>query len=247
MALLLLLARSLLSGVLNPVYWLTIVLVYRRYQREGRAALRCTCRSVLIGLASGSMGMLLTCALGLSVKVGLYLVLLFPVALILSRIRPRFCCFAYSGACVGLLNPSEASDILATVGLMHIMEAMLVAAGSMKGEELLWQEGRMRRAWRNTGYWPVPFALLIPGGEAARGILMPGWWPLLGEGTSFCLFPMTALILYQAGEKVSRSAVKLFFYGLMLLGLALWLPGGRIWQILALGVMAAAHEWILLE
>ena len=34
----------------------------------------------------------------------LYLVLLFPTALILAKIRPRFCCFAYSGAVLGLLG-----------------------------------------------------------------------------------------------------------------------------------------------
>ena len=98
---------------------------------------------------------------------------------------------------------------------------------------------------RRVGYWPVPFALLVPVSGEALGIAMPQWWPLLGSAAGFALCPMTALFLYNAEGK--GSAWRLIFYGALLCFLAFCLPQGRIWEIGTLLIMFLAHEWILLE
>ena len=243
---LLLLAKSLVYGMLNPVYWFAIGVTYRRYQRENcpRPG-QMTVRSVGAGLWSGTLGVLLVSGLGLSVQMGMYLALLFPTALILAKIRPRFCCFAYSGAVLGLLGIGDVPGILAVVGLLHVMEAALSVSGVTLGSQLVWKDERLRSVPMRQGCWPVPFALLIPGSTAAEVLQMPSWWPLLGEGTYFSLFPMTALILYQA--EGHERGWRLLGYGVLLLGVSLLLPQGKLWEILGLFIMVYIHEWILLE
>ena len=168
--------------------------------------------------------MLLVCVLGLSVKVGMDLILLFPMALLLSKIRPRFACFAYSGACVGILglwNLADVSGILATVGLLHFMEVFLIASGAPTQEQFVVYGGRVHRILEQKAIWALPFALLIPvAGEG--GLHMPAWWPLWGNGENFAVFPMTALVL------------------------ALWDPQDIPGKILCLALMVGIHEGMLL-
>lgn len=250
-----LLIRSLVSGLLNPVYWLAVWISYRRYKGEdaGRAPAR-TVRCAAAGLLCGAAGMLVMCLLGLSVKMGLYLALLFPAALVLSRIRPRFCCFAYSGALVGIAgllpgleNFADSRGILMMVGVLHMMEAVLVRFSSVRTREIIWKQGKLSGCEGRSGCWPVPFALLIPGGNPSSGVAMPGWWPLLGQDGSFLLFPMTTLMLYSARRERNYGAWRLFFYGALLLAASLIVPERPLAQLAALTGMVLAHEWILLE
>lgn len=250
-----LLIRSLAAGLANPVYWLAIWISYSRYKRQDpERALERTVRSVIAGLVCGGIGMLFMCLAGLSVRLGLYLALLFPLALVLSRIRPRFCCFAYSGACIGIIGLmpglagfADVRGILMMVGVLHMMEAALVGTGAVSSREIVWKDGRLAGAVRQSGCWPVPFALLIPGGGPAGGVAMPAWWPLLGQDGSFQLFPMTTLMLYSADREKTYGVWRLFFYGAALLTVSLFLPEGALFQLAALAGMVLAHEWILLE
>lgn len=241
--------QSLLTGVLNPVYWVALWITYRRYKRDQpNEAWRRTISSCLLGLAAGMLGMLLVCVLGLSVRIGMDLVLLFPVALLLSKIRPRFACYAYSGACVGILgiwDLADVSGILATVGLLHLMEVFLVAWGANPQQNFVYREGRIRTIRERKAVWALPFALLVPTAFGG-GILMPSWWPLWGRGESFVVFPMTALVFYRAGERRGKSVGKLLAYSLLLFGLALWAPGNPAGKILCLLLMVGAHEGMVL-
>lgn len=245
MRILLLLFRSLMASLLNPVYWAAVYLTHRKYRRDGEHADGRTRQSIFTGIAAGSLVMTLICILGLTVQPGLYLALLLPTALLLSRIRPRFCCFAYSGTLLGVWGAADVPGILVIVGVLHVMEGILAALDTAPGEELAYKEGRVVKKMRRVGYWPVPFALLVPVSGEVLGIAMPPWWPLLGSAAGFALCPMTALFLYNAEGR--GSAWKLIFYGTALCFLAFCLPQGRIWEIGVLLIMFLAHEWILLE
>lgn len=245
MRILLLLFRSLMASLLNPVYWAAVYLTHRKYHRDGEHADGRTRQSIFTGIAAGSLVMTLICILGLTVQPGLYLALLLPTALLLSRIRPRFCCFAYSGTLLGLWGAADVPGILVIVGVLHVMEGILAALDTAPGEELAYKEGRVVKKMRRVGCWPVPFALLVPVSGEVLGIAMPPWWPLLGSAAGFALCPMTALFLYNAEGR--GSVWKLIFYGAALCFLAFCLPQGRIWEIGALLIMFLAHEWILLE
>ena len=141
---LLLLIKNLVCGITNPVYWFGIWVTYRNYQSVNPSqALKWTVKSVLAGLVSGNLGMLMVSGLGLSVQMGMYLALLFPAALILAKIRPRFCCFAYSGALLGILGVGDARGILAVVGLLHIMEGFLCMMGMAESRQLVWRRASL--------------------------------------------------------------------------------------------------------
>lgn len=245
MRILLLLLRSLAASLLNPVYWAAVYLTCRKYHKGGEHAGRKTRQSIFTGIAAGSLAMAMICILGLTVQPGMYLALLLPTALLLSRIRPRFCCFAYSGTLLGLLGVADVPGVLVIVGVLHVMEGILAALDTASEEELAYKEGRVVKKMRRVGYWPVPFALLVPVSGETLGIAMPQWWPLLGSAAGFALCPMTALFLYNTEGK--GSAWRLIFYGALLCFLAFCLPQGRIWEIGALLIMFLAHEWILLE
>ncbi|MFR8087841.1 MAG: hypothetical protein ACLU6B_05015 [Lachnospirales bacterium] len=241
--------ESLAAGICNPVYGIALWITYRRYRREQpKTAWQRTLQSGIWGLAVGSFGMLLVCVLGLSVKVGMDLILLFPMALLLSKIRPRFACFAYSGACVGILglwNLADVSGILATVGLLHFMEVFLIASGAPIQEQFVVYGGRVHRILEQKAIWALPFALLIPvAGEG--GLHMPAWWPLWGNGENFAVFPMTALVFYETREVRGKSIWKLLGYSVLLLGLALWDPQDIPGKILCLALMVGIHEGMLL-
>lgn len=176
------------------------------------------------------------------------LVLLFPMALLLSKIRPRFACFAYSGACVGILglwNLADVSGILATVGLLHFMEVFLIAGGTTAQEQFVIRGGRVRRILEQRAIWALPFALLIPA-AGGGGLRMPTWWPLWGSGESFAVFPMTALVFYETQENREKSLWKLLGYSVLLFGLALWDPQHIPGKLLCLALMVGAHEGMLL-
>ena len=242
-------AESLVAGICNPVYGIALWITYRRYRREQpKAAWQRTQRSGIWGLAVGSFGILFVCTLGLSVRVGMDLVLLFPMALLLSKIRPRFACFAYSGACVGILglwNLADVSGILAIVGLLHFMEVFLIASGAPAQEQFVVRGSRVHRILKQSAIWALPFALLIPV-AGGGGLRMPTWWPLWGSGDSFAVFPMTALVFYETQEARRESIWKLLGYSVLLFGLALWNPQDMVGKMLCLALMVGAHEGMLL-
>ena len=147
----------------------------------------------------------------------------------------------------GLEDFADTRGILMMVGVLHMMEAALVRTGAVSSREIVWKDGRLTGAIRQSGCWPVPFALLIPGSGPAGGVAMPAWWPLLGQDGSFQLFPMTTLMLYSADREKNYGVWRLFIYGAALLTVSLLLPEGALFQLAALAGMVLAHEWILLE
>ena len=177
MRILLLLFRSLAASLLNPVYWAAVYLTCRKYHKGGEHAGRKTRQSIFTGIAAGSLAMAMICILGLTVQPGMYLALLLPTALLLSRIRSRFCCFAYSGTLLGLLGVADVPGVLVIVGVLHVMEGILAALDTASEEKLAYKEGRVVKKMRRVGYWPVPFALLVP---------VSGAWRLVFYGALLC-------------------------------------------------------------
>ena len=140
MRILLLLLRSLAASLLNPVYWAAVYLTCRKYHKGGEHAGRKTRQSIFTGIAAGSLAMAMICILGLTVQPGMYLASPLPTALLLSRIRSRFCCFAYSGTLLGLLGVADVPGVL-----------VIGRSTSMRTEGKT-RRRRIRRPRRN---WPI--------------------------------------------------------------------------------------------
>ncbi|NLC11351.1 MAG: hypothetical protein GX767_03750, partial [Firmicutes bacterium] len=107
-------ALTMTSALLNPFFWLVVVLVFVQYQRMnkfqqklfGRAYYdpwRQTFLSIAFGFLGGTVGSALLLLFGLSLN-GLGVAYIWPVALVLLLFSPRFLCFAYAGGIVALAS-----------------------------------------------------------------------------------------------------------------------------------------------
>ncbi len=186
-----LMLKTTLFTFVNPFFWLVLVLVFFQYRRvvSMEKSLfgqplnnmwRQTLYSMLFGIAGGIFGSFFLLLLGISLE-SIGIAYLWPVAITLLLLNPRYLCFAYAGGIVavaalvlkallpvapflrdigivsGLLD-IHLPSLLTLVGILHLTEAFLIY---MSG---------------HTGASPV--YLKAPGGEIVGGYTMQRFWPL---------------------------------------------------------------------
>ena len=233
------------KNCLNPIFWIAVLVCWQLYRKNGASAAfarRITLYSALEGVVAGLVAVSVMVVLGLSIQPGIYLILLFPVALLLSLIHPRFLCFSYSAALITavsrILHPwlnlqADAAGLMAVIAVLHFMEAILVLVGGDRQKQAILAETDLglRPGWSMNRYWPVSLGLLLVTASGMKAARMPEWWPLLagGESLIYGLLPMTAMLGYSnlavkhsPRMKCLRSGGKLVAYGGILLLLSLW-------------------------
>jgi len=207
-----------LAALISPVFWLVILLAFIQYRRISKMEQRLfgrtinkvwlqTITSLGYGVLGGFLASLILVALGLSLEqIGLYFI--WPVALILLLIHPRFLCFAYAGGIVGAaallarlaasIYPEIASSnpvdellkvqlpaLLVLISLLHLIEAFLIYLGGHKGSTPLYYKkpgGDVVGGFSMQRFWPMPLVALIMMvvlQTEISGVSMPEWWPLL--------------------------------------------------------------------
>lgn len=202
---------------LVPVFYVVVFLVFMQYRRAsgleqrfyGRPinnAGRQVLLSTGLGLLGGFLASVLIFILGFSLEqIGLYFV--WPVALLLLLVHPRFLCFAYAGGIVGLavmafraaalfypeldgyplvgpLLKIHLPALLGLIGLLHLMEALLIFMGGHRGSSPLYfkREGEVVGGFSLQRFWPMPLVALVvtvSTPEIGAGVDMPEWWPLI--------------------------------------------------------------------
>ncbi len=209
------------SFLLNPLFWLVVLLMASQYGRVaknevqlfGRAKYSVAVQTryfVLFGLAGGFLASLLLVLLGISLlEIGM--VYVWPLAVLLLLVHPRYLCFAYAGGLVGAfsallqlleqiwpaINLGILSGIanihipglLALIGILHLTESFLIAvSGHLFPSPLYLKTDRgVVGGYSLQKFWPLPLvglmALLVPQAtaEAMSGVRMPDWWPLLAS------------------------------------------------------------------
>ena len=220
-ALILELGKIVLATMIQsiPIFWIVVLLVYLQYRRAARMEQKLfgriinpVGRQVLVstglGVIGGLLASLIMLLLGLSLtQIGLLFI--WPVALLLLLIHPRYLCFAYAGGVVGVLFlalryillplfPALAEyaivasmmeihipALLALVGLLHLIESLLIRLGGQRGSSPLYfkrADGEVVGAFSLQRFWPIPLAALIATmvlETEIQGVSMPEWWPLL--------------------------------------------------------------------
>lgn len=207
-----------LAALISPIFLLVITLVIIQYRRisnmENRLfgrTINPVWRQVITSLGLGILGGFAASAilvlLGLSLEqIGLYFV--WPVALLLLLIHPRFLCFAYAGGIVGAavliiraaaaLYPALAANkvagellkvhlpaLLVLIGLLHLVESLLIYLGGHRGVTPLYFKrpgGEVVGGFSLQCFWPMPLVALVVMmvlQAEITGVNMPGWWPLL--------------------------------------------------------------------
>ncbi len=207
-----------LFALLHPMFWFVILLTIIQYRRISGMEQKLfgrninnVWRQVLSSLGLGALGgfaaSVVLLLLGLSLEqIGLYFI--WPVALILLLIHPRFLCFAYAGGLVGVavllaqaaarLFPGFAGSliggallqvhlpaVLVLIGLLHLIEALLIYLGGHHGFTPVYYKcaaGEVVGGFSLQRFWPMPLVALMVTvvlQSDITGISMPDWWPLL--------------------------------------------------------------------
>ena len=186
-----LMLNTLAFSFLTPFFWLVIFIVFMQYRRSvnmekklfGQAINsvgKQTIYSILFGIIGGLFGSFFLLILGISLD-NIGIIYLWPVAIILFMINPRFLCFAYAGGILALfslvlqvLQPSypglvelpvigglleiHLPGLLALVGILHLTEALLILLSGHRGAS--------------------PIYLKAPSGKIVGGFSMQRFWPL---------------------------------------------------------------------
>lgn len=206
--------RALLGLLLNPLYYLGIVLVLLQYRRQIRLERKLfhsrlhylgreAWRLVVWGLAAGLLVSVIMAFLGSALTVEA-VVLLWGVSAVLMVFRLRFLCMAYAAAVLGIVKAvltwlPQGADVSAAGWLYRWMEKvdapglLALAAVLHLAEALLirWQGSRTAS----------PLFLESKRGRVMGGFQMYGFWPL----AMFLLVPAPV-----GGDGITLSWVPLF-------------------------------------
>jgi hypothetical protein len=187
----LLMLKTMFMAILNPFFWLFVFIVLLQYRRivlmEKKLfgqpinnIWRQTFYSVLFGIIGGIFGSFFLLLLGISFD-SIGITYLWPVAILLLMVNPRFLCFAYAGGIIAFASLSvkyllpfwpELEDVaflkgltgihlpslLALIGILHLTESFLIFISGHRGAS--------------------PIYLKSPSGELLGGYSMQRFWPL---------------------------------------------------------------------
>ncbi|MBO8129652.1 MAG: PDZ domain-containing protein [Peptococcaceae bacterium] len=218
--------ETVLLTLLNPLFWLVVLLVFFQYRRvagmrqkffglQGYGGIiRDLAVSVGFGLIGGLVGGYLIVLSGLTITESsvLYLLLL---AVLLMLISPRFLCFAYGGGLLALSNlilgwpEINIPQILALVAILHFIESVLIFISGHTGAVPAFVKlpsGRVVGGFSLQRFWPIPTVIFLMWGNlppGVQGVEMPQWWPVVPPPVSgnpgdlvYVLMPVVAALGY---------------------------------------------------
>lgn len=275
-----LLLGTMAGAFLEPFFWIVVFLVAFQYRRtaavregmtglkEGRVWLD-TFLAVIYGVVGGFAGSLLIVLAGLTLS-GAGLLYLWPVAILLLLIEPRFLCFAYAGGLLAVTHllfgfpPLNVAQILALVAILHMVESILIlVSGHLGAVPGYFQDsrGRVVGGFTLQKFWPIPLAALVVMGHslAPEGVPMPDWWPLFKpsgldalENVVYGMIPVVAGLGYgdlavtrPPGEKSRLSALYLGVYSVILLLLSVLAQNSRFAALVAAFFSPLGHELVI--
>lgn len=215
--------QTYLLFLFNPLFWLVIILVAFQYRRTMHVETQLFGRpkytlwqhglvAAAAGLLAGLLASVLLVLTGISLmEIGVQFV--WPLALVLLLVNPRYLCFAYAGGIVGVVSsllqimsrffpgilnsPLGAlaslhiPGLLALIGILHLTESLLIAVtGHLNPSPLFLRTERgVVGGFSLQKFWPLPIiglvAAVVPEAEAllAESAAMPDWWPLFASKT----------------------------------------------------------------
>ncbi len=162
-----------------------------------------TISQVVIGIFAGTAASIIMSYLGIVFDENSSVDLIFLISIIFMFVSPRFMCFAYSGASIGLLSlilsqlsvilkiPNldflkiDVTALMTMVAVLHFIEGFLVIIDGDTGYIPVFtsRDNKIIGGFAFQRYWIMPIALIImlssksiTGGTTAP---MPSWWPLI--------------------------------------------------------------------
>lgn len=272
---------SLPQVVLNPLMWLVIFLVYNQYKKAADMEQRMFgvtlytpmkrfMVSLRFGILGGIVGSILMIFVGVNLTTESGIIYIWPLAILLMIINPRYICFSYAG---GILSLSylilgwpviDVPGVIALVAILHFIESILMwSSGFIQPSPIyMKKEGYgIVGGFSLQKFWPIPVVILLlmtnftvdPGSS----VQMPDWWPLirreLADNMIFVMFPVAAALGYgdiaitqTPLKRVRSSAIKLAAYSIILLLLAIFATRYTTFLYFAAIFAPLAHEMLIL-
>lgn len=228
--------------------------------------------SIAAGLAGGLVGSIVMVAVGVTLdNTGILYV--WMIAIVLMLINPRYMCFSYAGGLLALASLAfgfpriDVPALMAIVAILHLVESVLIFLNGCKHSIPVFLEDKTHGvvgAFNLVRFWPIPIIIMtvIIGQIPPEGsVPMPDWWPLLKpmgitgdmEDVMFLMLPVVAALGYSdiaitdtPARKSRHSAVNLFAYSIVLLGLAVLSSYQKPLQWLAAIFGPLFHELIII-
>lgn len=212
--------RSIAYALVDPYYiFILVMIAFTFYKQNKKTALmqsmiigenfnspfELTVSQIAIGILAGTIGTIIISYLGLVFE-STSIYLLFIMSIVLMVWNPRFICFSYSGAVLGLISliielSSKSIDVskflflkvdivalMSLVGILHIIEGLLVMIDGGRGCIPVFtnRDNKIVGGFLFKRYWPLPLSLFIIMSNPNMNIMsqqipMPSWWPILAS------------------------------------------------------------------
>lgn len=168
-------------AVFDPIFFVIVYITYFLYKKNvgiekhilsfsQESAFDKVIEATLYGIMIGILGSISMKWIGIPLEFTKTSLLLLPIAILMSLKNPRFACFSYATAILGIIKivliPQLNFDIpgmITLVGMLHLMEAVLVYTTGADGSIpiIIRRNGEHVGAYIMQKYWAVPMALMI--------------------------------------------------------------------------------------
>jgi len=164
-----------------------------------------TISQVVIGIIAGAIASLIFTFLGLVFDENSNIYLLFMLSLFFMAFKPRFICFSYSGAVLGITSLAfkyaaillhmpkldflnvDILTLMTLVGVLHIIEGGLVMVDGSRGAIPVFtsRDDKIIGGFALKRYWALPVAILILLSSASsdlvagQSLMTPQWMPVI--------------------------------------------------------------------
>lgn len=264
-----------ISGIL---FWLVGFLVWSQYRRVAvmekkihgfviNDPYRSTISAAGYGIVAGIIGSIILVFMGV-VLFQQDIIYLWPAALALMLVNPRFLCFSYAAGILAVSHlllgwPAQlnVAGIMALVAILHLMEALLVllSGDSVCTPVYLKRSEGVVGAYLIQRFWPIPlmliFFLQVSPEMLGQTVSMPDWWPLIEvapPGGADWVRIMTAVVAALGYSDIAvtelprvrarRSAHHLWVFSIILLALS-WGIAHLHWLVWAAALFSPlGHE-----
>lgn len=268
------------NAIFNGYFWIVLALVAFQYHRiakgrerlfgiKGSNVLKDTALATAFGLVGGLIGSVLLVLAGIDLM-GLGIGYIWPLALFLMFINPRFLCFSYAAGIIAMFSllfgvlEINIPHLMGLVAVLHLVESLLISFSGHVGAVPMYTKlktGKIVGGFTLQKFWPLPIVALafLPDFSGLTTLpKMPGWWPLIKLGSEFSLNPVGVLLPFVAGlgygdlalahtpvEKSKMSARNLSIYSMVLLLMALLASRYQLFLYIAALFAPLGHELVI--
>lgn len=194
--------------------------------------LELTLSQIVLGIFAGIFASVILTYLGVIFDRNSGIEFLFVISIVLAFIKPRYICFSYSGALLGIISivigffnsktgggtdffSLDIAALMTFVGVIHIAEGLLVMFDGERGSVPVFsnKEGKIIGGYALRRYWVLPVAIFMAyaattiGTSGTESIATPDWWPILGYSDVLDIIKNSILTLTPLLGMVGYSSV----------------------------------------